>query len=95
MRKEVEVEEHEEVAACIIHMHFHDCTVVLSGGEVDIAGDKSVKGARSVIEGARSLIEGATSNIQGAITNIDGQQCVSPMADGLPHNYPRSIEVEE
>ena len=76
---------------CTINMHFHDCTVVLSGGEVDIAGDKSVKGARSVIEGAKSYIEGATSNITGATTHIEGAS-IAPSSDGLPANYPR-IEV--
>ena len=94
MRKDTDVEK-EIAAACIIHMHFDNCTVVLSGGEVDIAGDESIKGARSVIEGARSLIEGATSNIQGAITNIEGTQVV-PGSDGLPPNYPRIVkDVEE
>ena len=70
-------------------------TIILSGGEVDVAGDGSVKGARSVIEGARSLIEGATSNIQGAHHNSFEGASVAPSSDGLPANYPRIEELEE
>ena len=92
MNKDIEVEE-----PCVINITINfakGCTMIISGGEVDVAGNKSVKGARSVIEGARSLIEGATSNIQGAITNIEGTQVV-PCSDGLPPNYPRVEALEE
>jgi hypothetical protein len=88
----------KDEADCIINitMNFGEgCTVILSGGEVDVAGDKSIKGARSVIEGARSLIEGATSNIQGAITEINGASVNTPSNDGLPPNYPRVEVLEE
>ena len=68
---------------CCIHLTINmakGSTIILSGGEVDIAGDGSVKGARSVIEGARSIIKGAS---------------IAPSSDGLPANYPRVEVLEE
>ena len=90
-------EDTDNEVECCVHITINigeGATIIVSGGEVDVAGDKSVKGARSVIEGARSLIEGATSNITGATTHIEGAT-VTPSSDGLPANYPRVEVLEE
>jgi hypothetical protein len=79
-----------ELEPCVINLTINfakGCTIIISGGEVDVAGDKSVKGARSVIEGAKSIIEGARTSIEGA--------SVASYSDGLPPNYPRVEVLEE